>query len=74
MAATMKFKMHAQRFAGWLTARRAATASAPAAAAGPVCEFCNDDKNWKGVPAEERQAFCGPAGLGCPGFGGPEAQ
>lgn len=37
---------------------------------GPVCDFCTDDANWVGVDPADRQDFCGPEGLNCPGFEG----
>ena len=35
------------------------------------CEICNDPQWWAdhGYSEAERQFFCGPAGIHCPGFG-----
>lgn len=37
----------------------------------PTCDLCNDEDWWSanGFSEAERQAFCGPGGLECPGFG-----
>ena len=39
---------------------------------GLDCDVCNDAQWWAdhGFSEAERQFFCGPAGINCPGFGG----
>lgn len=39
---------------------------------GITCELCDNADWWpqNGFSEAERQAICGPNGIGCPGFGG----
>jgi len=39
---------------------------------GVTCDLCNDAAWWpaNGFSEAERQQFCGPRDLKCPGFGG----
>lgn len=41
---------------------------------GISCDICNDPDWWvrNGFSEAERQFFCGPSGLNCPGFGSSE--
>ena len=47
---------------------------ATADAEGITCALCNDAAWWpaNGFSEADRQAFCGPDGLDCPGFDGKE--
>jgi hypothetical protein len=38
------------------------------------CDICNDPQWWSdhGYSEAERQFFCGPSGIACPGFGDPK--